>query len=78
MPLDDIVTATIKEHLAYEEINRQLPVYVPKLEAEYNVKFLDTNYSPTPLLPPAAPGTTNQPSTPFNETPQPMPPLHIH
>ena len=46
------VSAGIKEYLADKEINRQLPAYIPKIEAEYDVKFLGTNFSPTPLLPP--------------------------
>jgi peptidyl-prolyl cis-trans isomerase C len=45
------VSAEIKDYLANEEINKRLPAYVPKLEAEYNVKFLDPNFSPSPLLP---------------------------
>jgi peptidyl-prolyl cis-trans isomerase C len=55
MPLDDNVAAGIRDYLANDEINKQLPAYIPKIEAEYNVKFLDANYSPTPL---AAPGAT--------------------
>ncbi len=66
VPFDDNVAAGIKEYLTNQEINRQLPSYIPKLEAEYNVKFLDTNYSPTPLLLPAAPVA---PVAPTNSAP---------
>ena len=54
VPFDDNVAAGIKEYLTNQEINRQLPAYIPKIEAEYSVKFPDTNYSPTPLLSPVA------------------------
>jgi len=67
MPFDDDVAASIKEYLVSAEINDQLPAYLPKLEAEYDVKFLDPNYSPTLLLPPgtpATPATTVTPVTP--------------
>lgn len=53
MPFDNKISAGIKEYLANVEINKQLPAYVPKIEAEYNVKFLDPNFSPTPLAAPA-------------------------
>jgi len=55
----DQVSAGIKDYLANEEINKQLPVYIPKIEAEYNVKFLMPGYSPTPL---AAPATNAPPA----------------
>ena len=55
LPFDDKVAAGIRDYLVNQEINKQLPAYIPKIEAEYNVKFLDANYSPTPL---AAPGAT--------------------
>lgn len=59
----DKVSAGIKEYLANEEINKQLPVYIPKIEAEYDVKFLLPGYSPSPLVAPAtnATPTTNVP-----------------
>ena len=44
------------------EINKQLPVFVPKIPAEYNVKFLDPNFSPSPLVPPNQPVTNTQPA----------------
>jgi hypothetical protein len=59
----DKVSAGIKEYLADVEINKQLPTYIPRIEAEYSVKFLDPNYSPTPLVPPATPATPAAPST---------------
>jgi peptidyl-prolyl cis-trans isomerase C len=51
----DKVSAGIKDYLANEEINKQIPVFIPKIEAEYNVKFLLPGYSPTPLAAPTAP-----------------------
>jgi parvulin-like peptidyl-prolyl isomerase len=44
-------TDAIKLRLANEQINKKLPDYVKKIEAEYNVKFLDPNFSPGPLVP---------------------------
>jgi hypothetical protein len=58
------VSAGIKEYLANEEINKQLPAYIPKLEAEYDVKILFPNFSPSPLAPPATPATPTPPATP--------------
>ena len=60
------VSAGIKDYLANDEINKRLPVYIPKIEAEYNVKFLMPGYSPSPLPAPAAPGATvtNAPPAP--------------
>ncbi len=52
MPFDK-VSAGIKDYLANAEINKQLPAYIPKIEAEYDVKFLMPGYSPTPLVAPA-------------------------
>ncbi len=59
----DKVSAGIKDYLANDEINKRLPVYIPKIEAEYSVKFLMPGYSPSPLPAPAAPGAsaTNAP-----------------
>jgi peptidyl-prolyl cis-trans isomerase C len=54
----DKVSAGIKDFLANEQINKQLPVFIPKIEAEYSVKFLMPGYSPTPLAAPTAPGAT--------------------
>jgi len=68
----DKVAANIKEYLTDVEINKQLPAYLPKIEAEYNVKFLDPNYSPTPLVPPATPATPAAPAAPFIGPPAPF------
>ncbi|HXR08590.1 MAG TPA: peptidylprolyl isomerase [Candidatus Acidoferrum sp.] len=67
----DQVSAGIKDYLANEEINKQLPVYIPKIEAEYNVKFLMPGYSPTPLAAPAtnAPPTVSVTNAPPSLTP---------
>jgi hypothetical protein len=62
----DQVSAGIKDYLANEEINKQLPVYIPKIEAEYNVKFLMPGYSPTPL---AAPATNAPPAVSVTNAP---------
>jgi peptidyl-prolyl cis-trans isomerase C len=58
----DKVSAGIKDYLANEEINKQLPVFIPKIEAEYKVKFLMPGYSPTPLAAPAASATNAPPA----------------
>ena len=55
LPFDDNVAAGIREYLVNQEVNKQLPAYIPRIEAEYNVKYLDPNFSPTPLLPAATP-----------------------
>jgi peptidyl-prolyl cis-trans isomerase C len=52
------VSDGIRDYLADTEINKQLPAYISKIEAEYGVKFLGTNFSPTPPAPPAAPAAT--------------------
>jgi parvulin-like peptidyl-prolyl isomerase len=63
----DSASASIKDYLADVEINKQLPAYIPKIEAEYDVKFLGPNYSPTPSVPPPAPAAA--PATPALATP---------
>ena len=68
----DKASADIKEYLADVEINKQLPTYIPRIEAEFNVKFLDPNYSPTPLLPPAAPAAPGTNAAPFIGPPAPF------
>ena len=60
----DKVSAGIKEYLANAEINKQLPVYIPKIEAEYDVKFLLPGYSPSPLAAPAPPAASATNATP--------------
>ena len=60
----DKVSAGIKEYLANAEINKQLPVYIPKIEAEYDVKFLLLGYSPSPLAAPAPPAASATNATP--------------
>jgi hypothetical protein len=50
----DKVSADIKNYLADVEINKRLPAYIQKIEAEYDVKFLGPNYSPPPPVPPPA------------------------
>ena len=75
VPFDKEVPDKIKEYLADVEINKQLPTYIPRIEAEYSVKFLDPNYSPTPLVPPAMPATPAAPDTnaaPFIGPPAPF------
>ncbi len=59
----DKVSAGIKDYLADVEINKMLPAYIPKIEAEYDVKFLLPGYSPSPLVAPAPPpaAATNAP-----------------
>jgi parvulin-like peptidyl-prolyl isomerase len=66
----DKVTAGIRDYLADVEINKMLPAYIPKIEAEYDVKFLGPNFSPTPLVPPAAPTAPAAPA-PFIGPPAP-------
>jgi parvulin-like peptidyl-prolyl isomerase len=51
----------IKEYLTDTEISKQLPSYVPKIEAEYEVKTVDLA-SATPLLAPPAPRPAAVPS----------------
>jgi peptidyl-prolyl cis-trans isomerase C len=70
----DKVSAGIKDYLADQEINQQLPAYIPKIEAEYDVKFLGTNFSPSLLLPPPAPPATAAPATPADFIGPPAPP----
>ena len=57
VPLDNKVAAEIRKYLANQEINKGLPAYVPKIEAEYKVKITFPDYSPSPLVPPAAPAS---------------------
>jgi foldase protein PrsA len=57
VPLDNKVAAEIRKYLANQEINKGLPAYVPKIEAEYKVKITLPDYSPTALIPPAAPAS---------------------
>ena len=66
----DKVSAGIKDYLADVEINKMLPAYIPKIEAEYDVKFLGPNYAPTPLVPPPAPAAPAAPA-PFIGPPAP-------
>jgi len=60
MPFEK-VSAGIKDYLTDAEINKQLSAFLSKIEADYNVKFLDPNFAPSPLAPPAAAATTEAP-----------------
>ena len=64
LPFNADVATGIKEYLGNIEINKHLPAYLPKIQAEYNVIYLDPNYSPTPLLPPVPPISPVAPATP--------------